>query len=121
MGDGVMARQHFTAAAEQARTSAVPTSMVRQFHANSCENMMLLSLSYDEYEQWAAELETVEPTNDILRGQRPRIRSFRDEGQPWSFVMLVIAQTYYDRGDQTKDRGRYACGLATFRVMVTHR
>ena len=83
--------------------------------------MMLLSLSYDEYEQWAAKLETIEPTNDILRGQRPLIRNYRDEGKPWSAMLFLIAQTYYNRSDPSKDRGRYACALSTFRLMLGHR
>jgi hypothetical protein len=123
IGDGEAARKHFIAVAEMAR-NALPGAdrdEMQRWRANACENLMLLSLSFDEYEQWAAELDTVEPTNDILRGQRPRIRSYRDEGKPWSAMLFLIAQTYYNRADPSKDRGRYACALATFRLLLGHR
>ena len=44
--------------------------------------------------------------SDILRGQVPVIRQLREEGHPWSDALSIIATSYYNRNDPSKDRGR---------------
>ncbi len=123
IGDGESARKHFSAIAEIVRNAPPGADLdeVQCRWANACENLMLLSLSFDEYEKWAAELDSIEPTNAILKEQRPFMQNSRDKGRPWSAMLFVIASTYYNRGDPSKDRGRYACALATYRLMLGHR
>ncbi len=43
---------------------------------------MLLSLSYDEYDQWADRLRRLQPDSEILVVQFPRAHELRERGQP---------------------------------------
>lgn len=123
VGNGEEGRRWFRRAVEAARAfpGGAHAEAVRRLHANACENLMLLSISFEEYEEWARQLEQLQPDNDILRGQRPHVRRAHEEGHPWSKTLLSFGQTYYNRGDPSKDVGRYGCGAATLHVMLTHR
>ncbi len=46
------------------------------------ENLMLVSLSFDEYDKWADELRRARPDEGILAGQVPVVHEQRDGGMP---------------------------------------
>lgn len=123
LGNGETARSLFQAAVAIARSGQLPPNdaTVRIVLANSCENLMLLSLSYEEYEDWSQQLLEIQPDNDILRGQVPVFLKAREEGFPWSDMLQNIALSYYNRGDPSRDPGRYGCGAATWQFLLTHR
>ena len=91
-----------------------------EIEANICENSMLLSLSFEEYELWASRLEKLQPENPILTEQRPRMRELREQGHPWWTAMLVIAKSGYD-ADPAKDPGRYAAAAAILQLLLLNR
>jgi hypothetical protein len=123
IGDGEAARRQFLMAVELGRLVPpdFPSPLPRKLYANACEDLMLLSLSFEEYEERAAELESFQPENAILIGQAPSIRDARDRGLAWSALLRGMAQVNYDRRDSARDNGRYGCGLATFRLMLARR
>jgi|GEM_PF-2859574 len=121
-GDGKGAREAYEKAlAGSARsTHLLRAAGLEELEANVCENMMLLSLSFDEYEDWAARLEKRQPENPILRDQRPRVRELRERGHAWYSAMLVTAKSGYD-ADAAKDPGRYAASASILQLLILNR
>ncbi|MDD2737078.1 MAG: hypothetical protein PHF56_24350 [Desulfuromonadaceae bacterium] len=123
VGNGQAARELFLEAIRIAKSGQVPVNndVVSTILGNSCENLMLLSLSYEEYEDWSRQLRELQPTNDILRGQVPKFLNARDEGLPWSDMLQHVAMSYYNRNDPKTDIGRYGCGAATWHLLLANR
>jgi len=96
IGDGKKARTYFHAALNGLEQSkgVIQGAMLKQIEANSCENLMLLSLSYVEYDQWADRLEKIQPENPILKGQRPIIHKSYEKLFPWWEVMIWMADGF---------------------------
>lgn len=122
IGDGVESRRLFHEAAELLATtwSLTLSPDTQTLAANCCENAMLLSLSYDEFEMWATRLEALQPANAILSILRPRIREQQEAGHAWSRIVLEMSRAYTaaDRADST---GRHACGAATLHLVLANR
>jgi hypothetical protein len=121
LGDGVRGRSCFMKVCEQAAMVSPPDEMSNTLWSNSCENLMILSLSYDEYSRWAGELRRLRPAADILRGQVPEVTVFRDRGFPWSHAMETMAQGYYSRQDPRRDMGMYGDAASIFHLLLTYR
>ena len=121
VGNGVRGRSCFIEVCEQAARAPVLHDTIRTLWSNACENLMLLSLSYDEYVRWAAELRRLHPSADILRGQVPQIIALRDRGLPWSHAMATMAEGYYSRSDPQHDVGMYGDAASLFHLLLTHR
>lgn len=126
IGDGVEARRLFQDTFDfgaKCVNSLDPRTarMASNARANACENSMMLSLSYDEYYTWAERLKSLEPNNDILRGQLPKIREYEDKGTAWCDVMYMLASAYYNRNDASLDPGRYGSAKSIFHLLLTHR
>ncbi len=123
VGDGEAARECFIGVVEQHSNDPqlAQSEDARRLCANSCENMMLLSLSYDEYENWARQLEALEPGSDILRGQRPGVRKEREAGRPWADILQGSTASYYNRNDPSRDAGRYGCAASIWQLVLKHR
>jgi len=120
MGDGVNARKYLLGACEELALIA-DSNAARNIRPNALENLMILSLSYDEYAAHANELRRLKPAADILRGQLPLIEKSREEGHAWFEVMDDIAHTYYDRGNAQRDAGLYGEGAAVFQLLLVNR
>jgi hypothetical protein len=71
--------------------------------ANACENMMHLSVSYEEYFEWAEKLYLLQPTDDIFRGMVPQIKEIQAKGFPWAQTLETIANQSYNRTDQARE------------------
>lgn len=128
IGNGEEARQLYeTAVKERYRTDQItPHKDQREFldqiEANACENMMLISLSYEEYDDWSNRLEKLQPEAAILTGQKPKIHELRDHGYPWSHVMQVIAQSSYHSDPHTKKAsGRPANAASIYKLLLKNR
>lgn len=122
VGDGSGARAAYERAlAGRARSAGLlrPAGL-DELEANVCENLMLLSLSFEEYELWANRLERLQPENPILIHQRPRVRDLRERGHAWWASMLVTAKSGYD-ADPAKDSGRYAASAAILQLLLLNR
>jgi len=120
MGDGVRARKYLLGACDELALVA-GSNAARNIWPNALENLMILSLSYDEYAGYANELRRQKPSADILRGQLPLIKKTCEEGHAWYEVMDDIAHTYYDRGNAQRDAGLYGEGAAVFHLLLANR
>lgn len=122
VGDGKGAREAYQQALAGRRTSdgLLRPYAPNQLEADACENSMLLSLSFDEYEGWAERLEKLNSSNPILRVQRPRIRELRERGHGWHMAMLSLAKTGYD-ADPARDPGRYAASASILQLLLLNR
>ena len=120
IGDGESARDYFRAAVEICQRELVLKhhKATEQIWANCCENLMLLSLSQEEYEQWAQQLEKLQPDNPILGEQRPKFRKALEEGHPWVDLMQSTASTFYNRNDSNRDRGQYGCAASIWQLVL---
>jgi hypothetical protein len=123
IGDGVTARNHFQFVADQCGKDPqlVNHALSRTLWANSCENLMLLSLSYEEYENWASQLTSLQPQNPILHDHRPKFRDLVERGHPWVDALQTMAAIYYNRNDPKADRGQYSCAASTWQVILANR
>ncbi|MFZ4802163.1 MAG: hypothetical protein ACOYLR_09330 [Chlorobium sp.] len=123
LGNGQRAREQFleTVRIIQGKQLQSDDEIVKTILANSYENLMLLSLSYEEYESWSQQLRKIQPGNDILRGQVPVFLNAREEGHPWSDMLQDIARSYYNRSDANSDRGYYGIGASTWHLLLTNR
>jgi hypothetical protein len=119
VGNGMEARMWF----DKALRYADPTGSnpeLAELEANAWENMMLLSLSYEEYDNYAERLARLQPDNPILRVQQPDVHKMRAEGQPWSAVLRWMASNYASP-DPARDRGRYGFAAATYDLLLKDR
>lgn len=121
-GDGEGARRAYERAlAGRARSEGkIRKSGLDQLEANVCENSMLLSLSYEEYESRAERLAKLDPGNPILTDQRPMVQDARERAHPWFAVMVTIAKSGYD-ADPAKDPGRYGASAAILQLLLRNR
>lgn len=116
VGDGLAARKHYAAAL------AAPGISGREAISACCyENMMLLSLCYDEYEQWARQLQRIRPDEPILSGQWPSVRRSAEEGHPWWEVMDGFTSAYYNFHDPSRDQGLYGKAASVHSLIIDHR
>ena len=83
----------------------------------AAENLMLLSLSFEEYERWAEELRRLQPGNPILSGHRPAVLQAQEAGQPWWGVLGGNALMHHDPHDPRAVR-RSSQAAATWRAML---
>lgn len=119
IGDGEEARRLFQVTVEMCdQCNSLSDEELNELEANACENLMLLSLSYDEYEAWAHRLEHLQPQNPILSWQRPQILKGRDKGYPWSQVMLEFSTTYWH---PTLGSGKLASAACILQLLLKHR
>jgi len=122
-GDGEKARLLFGKAVEMADLQAAagqPSKLWQSMKAWACENLMLLSLSYDEYDTWAKQLEELSPNEAILRHQWPAILDMRNRGHPWAVALDWMAHAYFD-ADRSQDPGGYGYAASIYQLMLTHR
>lgn len=117
LGNGLEARRFFLAAVQTLKADATKT----REYAWACENLMLLSLSYDEYASWAEELRKLQPDEAILREQYPSVQKDRQKGLSWSDVLTGIASGYYSRDPARVDPGLYGEAAATYHVILANR
>lgn len=123
IGDGDKARLLFGKAVEMADRQAAagqPGNLWQSMKAYTCENLMLLSLSYDEYDTWAKQLEELSPNEAILRHQRPTILDMRNRGHPWAVALDWIAHSYF-HAESSQDPAGYGYAASIYQLMLTHR
>lgn len=119
VGDGLAARRHYMAAlGVPCGTSSVPQKSVDATTACCCENMMLLSLSYDEYDQWANRLQRIQPQEPILSGQWPGVRKSKDEGYPWWEVLDGFTSAYCNFREPARDQGLYGKAASVHSLII---
>lgn len=95
-GDGEAARHHYLKAFEFWTASEVPCQgrVAVPIPAHAAENLMLLSLSYDEYFSWSDELQHLAPNEPILHEHRPQTSRLRLSGQAWWQAMSDTASRH---------------------------
>lgn len=123
LGDGENGRKFFRIAI-QAADEVGTAGVEKEFPSlvpNAYENMMFLSLTYEEYFSWTAMLRALQPTDDVLRGMVPGIEESQEQGLPWSQALEGIAGASYDRNDPSRDRGEYARAASTYQLLLLHR
>jgi hypothetical protein len=117
LGDGDHARELFQVALAAPMT---PDPSEARTRAAAAENLMLLSLSYDEYERWAEELKRLQPQNPILSGHRPTVLQAQESGHAWWVVLGGNALMHHNPRDPRAVR-RSSEAAATWQLLVTHR
>lgn len=118
-GDGIQARSHWLKTADilqkKPRNQAANTML-----GDSCENLMLHSLGYEEYKKWASLLTQIRPTEPILKGQLPKIAAMQASGAPWCDAVHYIADTYY-QVEQAAVTGMPACAASILHLLLANR
>jgi tetratricopeptide (TPR) repeat protein len=123
IGNGEKAREYYKLVVSKAEkygiieVDKVFPSMV----ANVCENMMHLSLSYEEFFYWEDKMRKLQPSDNVLRTWPPIIRKGQLKGLHWSEILIEIAYSSYNRNDPSLDRGEYGRAASTFHLMLSHR
>jgi tetratricopeptide (TPR) repeat protein len=118
IGDGAESRQCFIEAVKEFGRAQVSGEKERQMTAFACDNLMYLSLSYDEYEQWADQTGRINPSNPILTGHAPQIRKLRDRGIPWPTTMRSMAEPLFNAAQPHQDLGKYGEAACIYHLMV---
>ena len=121
LGDGLQARNFFQQAVPALKADSGNTPEAREMQANAFENLMLLSLSYEEYESWAVQLRAIRLDEPILLDQYPTVEGFKQRGLPWSDVLGMIACSYYSRDPGRVDPGLYGEAAATYHLILANR
>lgn len=103
LGDGVSARASFERTVVEWKKAVAanggPLRRPISLLANAAENLMLLSLSYEEYERWAEELRREAPGEPILHEHVPSTREAVERGESWSQIMLAGGMGYIRPGE----------------------
>lgn len=123
LADGIQARKAYQAAVDS-KAGRMPIHgfpPVYIVEANTLENLMLLSLSFDEYEDWAARLERFNSQVKILHVQRAWVRKMYKRGLPWWRVLDRFCVNYSDLTDSSSDAGQYSKAAATYGLILAHR
>jgi hypothetical protein len=81
---------------------------------------MLLSLSFEEYEQWANTLGEIRRVAEILVGQVPIVSRARQDGRPWVEMLRSFAASYY-RDGVANHRQLWSEAVATYHLILVHR
>jgi len=92
-GNGDNARLEFLSAIkdfEMYGYGKIPKTL-KIMHAGAVENAMLCALSFDEFEDLAAQLRVLTPNMPILTGLVPKVRETRERGEPWSNLLFLFA------------------------------
>lgn len=124
IGDGEKARQYYQLTVRPYEENQLRSSHPKAFTditANAYENLMFLSLSYDEFDTYTEKLRTIQPSDDVLRGFVPYIQKQRESGYPWSECFEVMTQMYYDRSNPQLNAARYGNAASSFHLLITHR
>ncbi len=123
IGDGVNARKFYKIAVEEAENIGLTKvrELLPSIVANACENLMHLSLTYEEYFEWSEKLRKLDPTDDVLRGMVPHIREAQEKGIQWAQTLESIACECYNRNDPSLDRGEYARAVSTYELILRNR
>ena len=124
-GNGQKARPCYERACAE-RSQAVPTRRGPNQDepvASACENLMLISRSYEEYERWASRLEALRPEAEILKQQRPAIRQIEDRDHPWKIALVSIAQAYYKQSPGSSRGTSFGNGFgaSAWQTLLLHR
>lgn len=123
LGDGIQARHFYEATVNHYEENPQLKSDfgVRKFLGWAYENLMILSLSYQEYDDWAEKLRAVSPEEGILQGQVPVIHEKQEAGMPWSDMMRMISGSCYNRNDPANDPGKYGFGAGVLQLLLENR
>jgi tetratricopeptide (TPR) repeat protein len=123
IGNGEKAREYYKQVVSEAEKYGIPEvdKLFPSIVANVCENMMHLSLSYEEFFYWEEKMRKLQPSDNVLRTWPPIIRKGQQKGLHWSEILLDIAYSSYNRNNPGIDRGEYGRAVSTFHLMLVHR
>lgn len=118
-GDGTEARSHYMAAlAVKPNDKIVPRESVEAVTACCYENLMLLALSYDEYDNWAAKLRALRPNEPILSGQWPLVKTRRDKGEPWWETLFGFSDAFCNFVEPARDQRLYGKAASLYSLIL---
>lgn len=121
IGNGEAARRLFQEVVNlfESHSNLRQDRVLLRIKANACENLMLLSLSHEEYEKWADELEELQPENEILKTHKPLVQRRIDEGYAWSLIMFATAQQYLS--PDPSEHHSYPYGASILQLLLNRR
>lgn len=124
IGDGDKAKQYYkevTGYYENKEMSKEYYEHQVKMTANCYENLMLLSLSHDEFSEFTEKLRKIQPNNHILKELVPEISRLIDDGFSWAEIMEILTQNYYNRSNPALDNGRYGNAASSFQMIISRR
>lgn len=121
-GDGEQAGRLFRQTVEHSLETSRRSRRGATLLANACENLMILSLSYEEWDHWANLLTQLQPDNYVLTVHVPRTRLQRDRGWPWAVTMDSHARLFAG-GEHLHEAGPHqlATACAILQRILAHR
>lgn len=119
-GDGSLARGCFEAVVDNASHVKDWPTEIDRLDAYAMENLMQLSLSYEEYFSWADRLRAIAPGEEVLLQQMPAIRSMQEQGIPWRSCMSGRVMTYVSH-DPSRDPGIYGSAACILSLILGNR
>jgi hypothetical protein len=114
MGDGVKARELYLSVLTE---KGIPAEL----EANTCENLLSLSLSCGEFCQYAERIVGVQPGNNIVRDLWKDVQEHDERGDAWADQMIGLARLFSDPADPSAGERRYGDSASTYQLMIEHR
>jgi len=117
IGDAVKARELYQQAANYAEddhNGVLFSGFHQHIRTFIYENMMLLSLGFDEYFRWAEKLARLAPASDILINQLPSVQEMDRNGIYWLDVLFWMTRNY-------QDAGRHGDAATMFHLIIMNR
>ncbi len=96
--------------------------VMEDMYIKQCEIMADIALSYDEYFEYMEKIKSVRPHTALQSSQVDLIASMRDEGQPWSVNMLLLAARYAGANGSTgQSSTMYGSAASLYGLMLQNR
>lgn len=117
IGDGREARRMFLLALDELSSEILwDVSTKHEIEANAVENMLLLSQSFQEFDDWVNRLQTLGAMNTACQALRQSVLGNRKIDNPWYQTMMALAQTYHQ-----PSAGRYGHAASIYDLLIRNR
>lgn len=114
IGNGEKARTHFTTASDLcAQMGSVTDWRIQQLNVFASENLLLLSLSYEEFESLAEQIRTLN-SNSATFSMINGVQDMKARGSSWAEVMGFLGCYAFEQND-------YPLMASIFQLMLAHR
>ncbi len=96
--------------------------VMEDMYIKQCEIMADVALSYEEYFEYMEKIKSIKPHTTLQSSQTDLIASMRDEGQPWSVNMLLLAARYAGvNGSIGQSSTMYGSAASLYGLMLQNR
>lgn len=114
IGNGEKARIHFKTVADLcAQMVSTADRRIQQLNVFALENLLLLSLSYEEFESLGDQIRTLSPSSETI-SMINGVREMKTKGSSWAEVMGFMGGHAFEQKD-------YPLVASIFQLMLAHR